>query len=158
MQKINYLSTFSVLSTRMNLSNDLGICRSLSELVILTLFAGRQSVSKAFQAASFALFFYLYSVFCKKYEPSNEKRWISNAKSAYFIHLALFLLCRKYLKKISLCDVSGITTEAPCEASLMSERHVCIEIVDFVMHTFVLAELKFGLFHFKAASVRKLRR
>jgi len=34
------------------------------------------------------------------------------------------------------CDVSGITTKAPCEAALMGERHVRIEISDFVMRTF----------------------
>ena len=33
-----------------------------------------------------------------------------------------------------LCDspISGITTKAPCEVVLMSERHVRIEISDFV--------------------------
>ena len=36
------------------------------------------------------------------------------------------------------CDISGITTKAPCEAALMGERHVRIEISDFVMRTFVL--------------------
>ena len=35
------------------------------------------------------------------------------------------------------CDISGITTKAPCEAALMGERHVRIEISDFVMRTFV---------------------
>ena len=44
-----------------------------------------------------------------------------------------FLLFRKYRS-----DISGITTKAPCEAALMGERHVRIEISDFVMRTFVL--------------------
>ena len=35
------------------------------------------------------------------------------------------------------CDISGITTKAPCETALMGERHVRIEISDFVMRTFV---------------------
>ena len=42
------------------------------------------------------------------------------------------------MKEISPCDISGITTKAPCEAALMGERHVRIEISDFVMRTFVL--------------------
>ena len=41
--------------------------------------------------------------------------------------------------EISHSDVSGITTKAPCEAAFMGERHVCIEISDFVMRTFILA-------------------
>ena len=36
------------------------------------------------------------------------------------------------------CDVSGIKAKASCEAALMGERHVRIEISDFVMRTFVL--------------------
>ncbi len=32
-----------------------------------------------------------------------------------------------------------MTTKAPCEVVLMGERHVCIEISDFVMRTFVPA-------------------
>ena len=47
--------------------------------------------------------------------------------------VSLFL-CRKYRS-----DISGITTKAPCEAALMGERHVRIEISDFVMRTFVLS-------------------
>ena len=42
------------------------------------------------------------------------------------------------MKEISPCDISGITTKAPYEAALMGERHVRIEISDFVMRTFVL--------------------
>ena len=45
--------------------------------------------------------------------------------------VSLFL-CRKYRS-----DSSGITTKTPCEAALMGERHVRIEISDFVMRTFV---------------------
>ena len=45
--------------------------------------------------------------------------------------VSLFL-CRKYRS-----DISGITTKTPCEAALMGERHVRIEISDFVMRTFV---------------------
>ena len=41
--------------------------------------------------------------------------------------------------EISHSDIFGITTKAPCEAALMGERHVRIEISDFVMHTFVPA-------------------
>ena len=40
--------------------------------------------------------------------------------------------------EISLCDISGIKTKAPCEAALMSEHHVRVEISDFVMRTFIL--------------------
>ena len=46
-----------------------------------------------------------------------------------------FLLCRNIA-----CDISGISTEAPCEAVRMCERHLRIEISDFVMRTFVLAD------------------
>ena len=28
------------------------------------------------------------------------------------------------IPEISLCDISGITTKAPCEVALMSERHM----------------------------------
>ena len=42
------------------------------------------------------------------------------------------------MQEISLCDISGIMTKAPCEAALMGEHHVRIEIADFVMRTFVL--------------------
>ena len=34
--------------------------------------------------------------------------------------------------------MSGITTKAPCKAALIGERHVRIEISDFVIRTFVL--------------------
>ena len=40
--------------------------------------------------------------------------------------------------EISYSDISGITTKAPCEVALMGERHVRIEISDFVICTFVL--------------------
>ena len=43
------------------------------------------------------------------------------------------------MQEISLCDVSEISTKAPCEVALIGERHVRIEISDFVMRTFVLA-------------------
>ena len=39
------------------------------------------------------------------------------------------------------CDISGITTKAPCEAALMGECHMRIEISAFVMRTFVLVKL-----------------
>ena len=42
------------------------------------------------------------------------------------------------IPEISHSDISGITTKAPCEAAFMGERHVRIEISDFVMRTFVL--------------------
>jgi len=42
------------------------------------------------------------------------------------------------MKEISHSDISGITTKAPCGVALMGERHVRIEISDFVMRTFVL--------------------
>ena len=40
--------------------------------------------------------------------------------------------------EILLGDISGITTKAPCEVALIGERHVRIEIFDFVMRAFVL--------------------
>ena len=39
-----------------------------------------------------------------------------------------------------LGNISEISTKAPCEAALMGERHVRIEISDFVMRTFVLMQ------------------
>ena len=42
------------------------------------------------------------------------------------------------IPEILLRDISGITTKAPCEVALIGERHVRIEIFDFVMRTFVL--------------------
>ena len=43
-----------------------------------------------------------------------------------------------FMQEISADDIFEITTKAPCEAALMGERHVRIEISDFVMRTFVL--------------------
>ena len=43
------------------------------------------------------------------------------------------------IEEISHSDISGITTKAPYEVALMGERHVRIEISDFVMRTFVRA-------------------
>ena len=42
------------------------------------------------------------------------------------------------MPEISLYEISGITTKAPCEAARVSERHVHIEISAFVMRTFAL--------------------
>ena len=42
------------------------------------------------------------------------------------------------MQEISRSDISGITTKAPCEVVFMGERHMRIEISDFVMRTFVL--------------------
>ena len=42
------------------------------------------------------------------------------------------------MQEISLCDISGITTKAPCGVALTDERHMRIEISDFVMRTFVV--------------------
>ena len=44
------------------------------------------------------------------------------------------------MQEISLYDISGITTKAPYEAALICERHVRIEISDFVMRTFILMQ------------------
>ena len=41
------------------------------------------------------------------------------------------------MSEISHSDISGITTKAPCKVALIGERHVRIEISDFVMRTFV---------------------
>ena len=45
------------------------------------------------------------------------------------------------IPEISHSDISGITTKAPCEAALMGECHMRIEISAFVMRTFVLVKL-----------------
>ena len=44
------------------------------------------------------------------------------------------------IPEISLCDISGISTKAPCEAALIGERHVRLEISDSILHTFVAWE------------------
>ena len=41
------------------------------------------------------------------------------------------------IPEILLCDISGIKTKAPREASAMHGRHVCKGIADSVLHTFV---------------------
>ena len=45
------------------------------------------------------------------------------------------------MQEISLCDVSEISTKAPCEVALIGERHVRIEIAGFALHTFFLKNL-----------------
>ena len=54
------------------------------------------------------------------------------------------------MQEISLCDVSEISTKAPCEVALIGERHVRIEIAGFVMRTFAQPNSK------RAKSIRKL--
>ena len=44
------------------------------------------------------------------------------------------------IPEISHRDISGITTKVPCEVAIMGERHVRIEISDFVMRTFILVQ------------------
>ena len=48
----------------------------------------------------------------------------------------------KRVRKIlpAFCYDSGITTKAPCEAALTDERHVRIEISDFVMRTLFIMQ------------------
>ena len=41
-------------------------------------------------------------------------------------------------QEMSRADFFEITTKASCEAALMDERHVHVEISNFVMHTFVM--------------------
>ena len=60
------------------------------------------------------------------------------------------------MQEISRSDISGITTKAPCEVALMGERHVRIEISDFVMRTFVLiSETLLQNFHHSTALRRE---
>ena len=66
-----------------------------------------------------------------KQEQESRVLWESPIRTRLLLH---FLM----IPEISLCDISGITTKAPCEVALMGERHVRIEISDFVMRTFVL--------------------
>ena len=44
------------------------------------------------------------------------------------------------IPEISHSDISGITTKVPCEVAIMGERHVRIEISDFVMRTIILVQ------------------
>ena len=46
------------------------------------------------------------------------------------------------MSEILPSNISDISTKAPCEAALMGERHVRIEISDFVMRTFVPIQRK----------------
>ena len=55
------------------------------------------------------------------------------------------------MQEISHNDISGISTKAPCEVALIGERHLRIEISDFVMRTFVLKkEAIIWTYHFCA--------
>ena len=47
----------------------------------------------------------------------------------------LFLII---MSEMSPSDIPRLTTKAPCEAALMGECHVRVEISDFVMPTLVL--------------------
>ena len=69
-----------------------------------------------------------------KQEQESRVLWESPIRTRLLLH---FLM----IPEISLCDISGITTKAPCGASRMRERHVCIEIAGFALHTFVLKNL-----------------
>ena len=69
-----------------------------------------------------------------------------------FTTLPYFLI----IPEISHSDISGISTKAPCEAALIGERHVRIEISDFVMRTFVLiSEMLLQNFHHSTALRRE---
>ena len=57
-----------------------------------------------------------------------------------------------------LGDISGVTTKAPCEVALIGERHVRIEISDFVMRTFVLYAGNIARRLFRNHDKRTLRR
>ena len=46
------------------------------------------------------------------------------------------------ISEILLGNISEISTKAPCEAALMDERHMRIEISDFVMRAFVPIQRK----------------
>ena len=65
-----------------------------------------------------------------KQEQESRVLWESPIRTRLLLH---FLM----IPEISLRNISGITTKAPCEVALMGERHVRIEISDFVMRTFV---------------------
>ena len=53
------------------------------------------------------------------------------------------------IPEISPCDIFGIMTKTPYEAVLMGERHVRIEISDFVMRTFVFIPEISGIHRFR---------
>ena len=66
------------------------------------------------------------------------------------------------VQEISHSDISEVSTKAVCKAALMSERHVRIEISDFVMRTFVLMQeislVIFPKYRQKQFAVCRLRR
>ena len=66
-----------------------------------------------------------------KQEQESRVLWESPIRTRLLLH---FLM----IPEISLCDISGITTKAPCGVALTDERHMRIEISDFVMRTFVV--------------------
>ena len=66
-----------------------------------------------------------------KQEQESRVLWESPIRTRLLLH---FLM----IPEISLCGISCVTTKAPCGVALTHERHMRIEISDFVMRTFVV--------------------
>ena len=79
-----------------------------------------------------------------KQEQESRVLWESPIRTRLLLH---FLM----IPEISLCGISCVMTKAPCGVALTHERHMRIEISDFVMRTFVLKWER----HNRAAICRK---
>ena len=79
-----------------------------------------------------------------KQEQESRVLWESPIRTRLLLH---FLM----IPEISLCGISCVTTKAPCGVALTHERHMRIEISDFVMRTFVVMWER----HNRAAICRK---
>ena len=76
-----------------------------------------------------------------EYQLPKLRRRVRFPLSAPVFTRVRFSLSFLIMQEISPCDISGITTKEPCEAALMGERHVRIEISDFVICAFVLKNI-----------------
>lgn len=65
-----------------------------------------------------------------KQEQESRVLWESPIRTRLLLH---FLM----IPEISLCGISCVMTKAPCGVALTHERHMRIEISDFVTRTFV---------------------
>ena len=79
-----------------------------------------------------------------KQEQESRVLWESPIRTRLLLH---FLM----IPEISLCGISCVMTKAPCGVALTHERHMRIEISDFVTRTFVVMWER----HNRAAICRK---
>ena len=74
-------------------------------------------------------FIFIYSILESTQRNKRKSESLPIIRSSFAFYFIM--------QEISPHDISGITTKASYEAALIGARHGCIEISDFVMHTFV---------------------